>query len=345
MKNVLLIGYCYLQDGFLYAMKELEKYDYKIYFFPYFTYILDNNEKKDDILIEYIKLHNINICLWWNNRLKYDSIKYIIDNVNDNLNQKNIKNYFYNWDPYLYNYEDYICIYWKDVVENITKIYELMDYTFSCFEYEINYMKKINISYLPPGFNPSISSYIYDEKYICDVSIVCTNTYVDKSMYPNESCNLHRYEIIDKVYENRDKINFFIYGNENIKKLYPACYKGFIKYEDCNRVFSNSKINLSIHCLTEAVHSFGNSTQEYFSERVPQILGCKGLLMTNTYYSNLLKEDVSYIYVNKNNFLHKIFDILQNYSYYEKIKNNGYDIAINNYTWDIWARNLTNHNL
>jgi hypothetical protein len=353
MKNILLIGYCYFQDGFLYAMNELEKYGNKIYFFPYFTYILDNNEKRDDILIEYIKSNNINICLWWNNRLKYDSIKYVIDNLND-VNQKNIKNYFYNWDPYLYNYEDYNCIYWKDVVENITKIYELMDYTFSCFEYEINYMtkymtnynseynKKINISYLPSGFNPSISNYIYDEKYICDVSIVCTNIYNDKSMYPNESCNLHRYEIIDKLYENRHKINFFIYGNDKIEKMYPECYKGFIKYEDCNRVFSNSKINLSIHCLTECVHSFGNSTQEYFSERVPQILGCKGLLMTNTYYSHLLKEDISYIYVNNNNFLHKIFDILQNYSYYEKIKTHGYNIAINNYTWNIWSNKINN---
>ena len=339
MKNVLLIGYCYLQDGFFYAMNELEKYDYKIYFFPYFTYILDNNEKKDDKLIEYIKLNNINICLWWNNRLKYDSIKYIIDNLDNVVS----KHYFYNWDPYLYNYEDYNCIYWKDVVENITKIYELMDHTFSCFEYEINYMKKRNISYLPPGFNPSISSYIYDEKYICDVSIVCTNIYDDKSMYPIESCNLHRYEIIDKLYENRDKIKFFIYGNDKIGKMYPECYKGFIKYEDCNRVFSNSKINLSIHCLTECVHSFGNSNKEYFSERVPQILGCKGLLMTNTYYSHLLKEDVSYIYVNKNNFLHKIFDILQNYSYYEKIKTNGYEIAINNYTWNSWASQLASH--
>ena len=341
MKNVLLIGYCYLQDGFLYAMNELEKYGNKIYFFPYFTYILDNNEKKDDKLIEYIKLHNINICLWWNNRLKYDSIKYIIDNLDNVVS----KHYFYNWDPYLYNYEDYNCIYWKDVVENITKIYELMDHTFSCFEYEIKYIikynKKASISYLPPGFNPSISSYIYDENYICDVSIVCTNIYDDKSMYPIESCNLHRYEIIDKLYENRTKIRFFIYGNENIKKIYPECYKGFIKYEDCNRVFSNSKINISIHCLTECVHSFGNSDKEYFSERVPQILGSKGLLMTNTYYSHLLKEDISYIYVNKNNFLHKIFDILQNYSYYEKIKKHGYDIAINNYTWNSWASQLT----
>ena len=140
MKNILLIGYCYLQDGFLYAMNELEKYGNKIYFFPYFTYILDNNEKKDDLLIEYIKSNNINICLWWNNRITYESINYILNILkNDN---KTCINYFYNWDPYLYNYKDYNCIYWKDVVENITKIYELMDCTFSCFEYEINYNKK-----------------------------------------------------------------------------------------------------------------------------------------------------------------------------------------------------------
>ncbi len=355
MVNILLIGYCYLQDGFLYAMNELEKYDNKIFFFPYFTYILDENDKKDDLLINYIKTNNINICLWWNNRFKYESVKYIIDNTNEKNNitkENNIKHYFYNWDPYLYNYNEHKCIYWSSVVNNITKIYQLMDHTFSCFENEINYMKrynlgnniennkKINISYLAPGFNPSISSYIYDEKYICDISIVCTNIYDNKEMYPEQTCNLHRYEVINKLYENRNKIKFFIYGNEHIGKLYPECYKGFVKYEDCNRVFSNSKINLSIHCLTECVHSFGNSKEEYFSERIPQILGSKGLLMTNTYYSHLLKEDINYIYINKNNFLHKIFDILQNYSYYEKIKINGHNIAINNYTWNTWANKL-----
>ena len=86
MVNILLIGYCYLQDGFLYAMNELEKYDNKIYFFPYFTYILDENDKKDDLLINYIKTNNINICLWWNNRFKYESVKYIIDNTNEKNN-------------------------------------------------------------------------------------------------------------------------------------------------------------------------------------------------------------------------------------------------------------------
>jgi ATP-dependent Zn protease len=34
-----------------------------------------------------------------------------------------------------------------------------------------------------------------------------------------------------------------------------------------------------------------NSKEEYFSERLPQILGCKGLLMTNSLLTNILKKD------------------------------------------------------
>ena len=55
MKNLLLIGYCHLDDGFLYAAKALEKYNYKIFFFPYLSYVMDNIEERDNILIELIK--------------------------------------------------------------------------------------------------------------------------------------------------------------------------------------------------------------------------------------------------------------------------------------------------
>jgi len=334
--NLLIIGYCYLQDGFLYASKELEK---NIYFFPYFTYILDNNSNKDDILIDFIKKNNINICLWWNNRITYESINYIL-NILKNDNKKCI-NYFYNWDPYLYDYKKYNCNYWKNIIEDRIKIYELMDHTFSCFETEINFIKN-KISYLPPGFDENISNYVYNEKYICDISIVCTNIYDDKNIYPEETCDLHRYEVINKLYENRNIIKFHIYGNEKIKSLYPECYMGFITYEECKYVFSNSKINLSLHCLSNTVHNIGISNAEYFSERVPQILGCKGLLLTNTYYSNILKEDIDYIFINKNNYWTKIIDILHNYSHYEKIKEHGYNKAIKNYGWSNWSKKIIN---
>jgi glycosyltransferase involved in cell wall biosynthesis len=93
--------------------------------------------------------------------------------------------------------------------------------------------------------------------------------------------------------------------------------------------------------LSECVHQ---SRNEYFSERVPQILGSKGLLITNTYYNDILKEDIHYIYVKKSNFVAKIMDILHNYSYYEKIKENGYKLALKNYTWKCWAERFKLYN-
>ena len=36
--KLLIIGYCHLDDGFLYASKALEKVNYEIYFFPYLQY-------------------------------------------------------------------------------------------------------------------------------------------------------------------------------------------------------------------------------------------------------------------------------------------------------------------
>ena len=55
--------------------------------------------------------------------------------------------------------------------------------------------------------------------------------------------NVNRRKVLDKIYQNKD-INLHVYGPEYLQNLYPDTYKGFIKYEDCYKVFSNSKINL-----------------------------------------------------------------------------------------------------
>ena len=97
--NILLIGYCHLADGFLYASKALEKLNYNIYFFPYLIYKMDNNENCitdfKNILIE----KKINICLWWNNSIPYQEINIMIN--------KDLINILFNWDPFLYHYEKY----------------------------------------------------------------------------------------------------------------------------------------------------------------------------------------------------------------------------------------------
>ena len=89
--NLLIVGYCSLADVFLYGSKALEKLGYNIYFFPYHNYVLDNIENRDDILIDYIYNNKIDICLWWNNQIIFESISNIVYNTKI----KDFKNYFF----------------------------------------------------------------------------------------------------------------------------------------------------------------------------------------------------------------------------------------------------------
>ena len=336
--NLLIIGYCHLADGFLYGSEALKKLGYIIYFFPYLSFQMDKVKNIEEQFIEFIKNNNIDICLWWNNSIQYDSFIKMYD--------KNIKHILFNWDPFLMNYKKYDAFIWEERIENKKKIYSKMNYIFTCFEKEINYFNDINpyfpIYYAHPGFDKNISSYIYDKKFECDISIVCTNMYNNINEFPDKSTNVTRYKIVNLLYENRNKINFHIYGPENLKNIYPDCYQRSITYDNCKYVFSNSKINLSIHPLVLELNN-ENSKQEYFSERLPQILGCKGLLMTNSNLSDKLIKDNDYIYVDKNtNIIETVLNIIQNNENYNNIRNNGYKKAIKFYQWENWASIIQN---
>jgi hypothetical protein len=335
--KLLIIGYCHLDDGFLYASKALEKFNIEILFFPYLSYIMDNIENRDNILIDLIKDNRINVCLWWCNNINYDSYFNIISNIDSK-----IKNFFYNWDIFLYNYQKYDSNIWEERINNKKLFYPLMDHVFTCSQKEIEYYinNPVSITYNYPGFDKNISYYYYDKLYECDISIVCTNLYNNINEFPFEATNITRFEIVDKLYENRDKFKFHIYGTENLKNKYPDCYRGFIKYQDCKKVFSNSKINLSIHPIIYELDIEGHKN-EYFSERVPQILVCKGLLVTNSNLSNILKKEEDYIYIDReNNWFNKITDIINNSNNYDTIRENGYQKALQNYQWDKFAYEL-----
>ena len=341
--NILIIAYCGLDDGFLFASNALENIGYKIHFCPYLSYIMDKIENKDELVINQIIDNNIDICLWWTNNVSYESFLKII---NYNSYGKSLKHYFYNWDAFLYNYEKYNSLVWKDRIEKRKLIYPLMTHVFSCNEKEIDYFKSYwntntpNISYISSGFDRRISYYEYHESYICDVSIVLTNLYKNNEEFPESATNITRYEIVDKLYENRDKINFHIYGFENLKELYPDCYKGFVKYRNCNKVFSNSKVNLSIHPIVNELNG-PYSKEEYFSERVPQILGSKGLLLTNSYLSTYIHNNEDYIYIDKYmDWFSKIMDIIENSEKYDIIRENGYKKSLEYYQWNNWANKL-----
>ena len=225
-----------------------------------------------------------------------------------------------------------------------------MDAVFTCFEREITYFNEkvpdIKIIYNPPGFDSTMTYQTeISDIHKCDISIVCTNLYDYEKEFPSDSTNIGRKEIVDYLYTMKDKIDFHIYGIDKFKNLYPECYKGFIKYEDCKYVFSNSKVNLSIHPLVKTLHS-KNSYYEYYSERVPQILGCKGLLMTNSDYVYMLEKENDYLYVNNLDDVKKIVEQIikeknENISIesdrWYSTRKNGYEKAIKHMQWLNWA--------
>ena len=91
--NLLIIGYCHLDDGFLYASKALEKLGYKIHFFPYLSHIMDKIENRDTILLNIIQKESIDICLWWCNNVTIETYDKVINNPliisNNQLFEKN----------------------------------------------------------------------------------------------------------------------------------------------------------------------------------------------------------------------------------------------------------------
>jgi len=337
--SLLIIGYYHLADGFRTCANYLSK-DYNVYFFPFCHYI-DSKFNIQRELITYIngdrcehyecglRENNppMDVVIFWNYKYFVNSHEglNLLVTMKEEIRHKVI--YLgYNWDPLPPNGD-------IDVLK--LAFIRILNGFLTCDGREIKNLKErgeYNYVYCPPGFDPQITNYIYDPTYECDVSIVCTNLYEDYGIFSRKDVRVHRKEIVDLLYENRDKIKFQIYGPQNFKEKYVDCYRGYISYNECPKVFSNSKINLCIHAT-----SYNNYQKYiYFSERLPQILGSRGLLYCDTEYDHLLIPNVNYILADDRNPLEQIYFILKNYDspQYQTIKNAGYELAQKNFTWD-----------
>lgn len=336
---LLIIGYYHLADGFKACADFLEK-DYTVYFFPLCHY-LDHKYNVRSEVLRYIKgekcdryecglIENnppIDIVLFWNSRYFIDSHNGLdlVVTMKNEIKHK-VLYLAYNWDPMPPTGE---------IDELKMAFIRLLNGYLTCDGREIKYLRDIgqyNYMYCPPGFNPQITNYVNNNDYACDVSIVCTNLYTDYSIFTRNSVRVHRKEMVDLIYQHRNEINFHIYGPKEFKELYPACYKGYIKYEDCPKVFSNSKINLCIHAT-----SYNNFQKYlYYSERLPQIMGSRGLAYCDTEYDQLLLPNTHYILADPSDPWNQIQEILKNYdsSKYQVIKEKAHELANKNMTWD-----------
>jgi hypothetical protein len=337
--SLLIIGYYHLADGFRTCANYLQR-EYNVYFFPLCHYL----DKKYDVQHELITYINgskcdhyecglqdnnppIDIVLFWN-------FKYFIES-HEGLNvlvymKTDIKHKViylgYNWDP-------------MPPVGDMGTLkllfIRLLNAYLTCDGREIKYLKEkgeYNYVYCPPGFDPKVTYFIHDPSYICDISVVCTNLYTNYEIFPRQEVRVHRKELIDLLYEHRNELIFHIYGPPNFKDMYPECYRGYIGYEQCPKVFANSKINLCIHATSH------NNYQHYlyFSERLPQIMGAHGLVYCETEYDSLLKPNINYILADANDPLAQIKSIIGNYqdAKYQLIKDAGHELALKFLTWD-----------
>lgn len=332
--NILIIGYYHLQDGFLACAKCLEPY-YNVLFFP----LLHYHDSGYDVKVELSNYINGYECEHYECGLvkrEGHISNVLIWNVGYFINHPELCMYIkthvvnkctfisFNWDPLPPN----------SVITDQKKQFVLqMNLYITCDGREFKELNNggwYNVEYSPSGFCPVMTHPMYDTSYTCDVSIVCTTLYADYTLFPKEYVRVHRKELVDLLYQHRSEITFNIYGPPAFGELYPECYKGYIPYDKCSLVFTNSKVNLCIH----ATSYNNNGEQLYFSERLPQILGCGGLLYCETPYVGLLRPNYNYILADQTDQWSQIYTLIKQSSKYDKIRKNGYNTGMTYYTWN-----------
>jgi hypothetical protein len=322
MKSLLIIGYNSLKDGFL-TCANYFSHDYEVSFFP-LLYYKNNNLDIVKELINCINAKPIDYVFLWYHEYFASSWATIDQFYQIKRSCPQTRFIGYNWDPLIR----------MEISIQKLQLIRLLDHYISGDGKELKQLSSYgynNIAYGASGFDPKFSYQgSPDPNYTCDVSIVCTNLYNDTNMFPPHYNRLNRKFVVDTIYNCRKLIKFHIYGPPSLQILYPECYKGSIDYNDCYKVFSNSRINLCIHVVSYN----NNGSQIYFSERLVQILGCRGLLYCETNYNHLLLPGVNYILADPIDPCGQILHILRNYDNYQNIRNNGYDLALKSLTWD-----------
>lgn len=344
-KTILIVGYYHLADGFKTCANYLSK-DYNVEFFPllaYHNYKLNVRDNLINVINGRLPIDKLDydihtnsgykadiVLLWYHSYFSCDDERLQLFEQVRLHSHKDAKFIGYSWDPITAE-ESLLC--------TKSKFIKLLDYYLTGDHAEILKYQQCggtNINYCPSGFDPAVSKHIKDPRYECDVSIICSTLYDNHKLFPLESTRLNRKVLVDLLYENRHVIKFHIYGPQFLSKLYPDCYRGFIAYSDCSYVFSNSKINLCIHAVS--YNSEGDNL--YFSERLPQILGSKGLLYCETEYKKHLIPNEHYVLADNVDPIRQIKHILANYENYRNLIDKGHEFALQSLTWDCFRQKI-----
>jgi hypothetical protein len=314
------------------AMNSL-RHKYDIIEYPLFRYYCDQHDAKHNYLDhfnDYVMENKPDYILWWYYGIPLESMEYI------KRHNEDTKFILFNWDEpanWIPN-------------NNKGKAY-LFDKVFiTCEETMKDYIKygAKEANYLLPGYDSNIHYMIREidmdekEKYGCDISICCTNLYDDYDKYPNQY--IRRKELIDDIYNKQDEhgIKFYIYGPEWLRDKYPKSYRWMAKYEETNKIFNYSKINLCTHAICDK--------NKYFNERFILILASGGLLYVDKPkgIEDTIDIENECIIIDKDLYIKQIKNILDNYeknNKYMEIREKGMKRS-EGWRWEEWGRNIIN---
>jgi hypothetical protein len=291
MSHLLVLGAYGYEDGYYALTFYLKKFFDTISFFPLFIYNdkTQTSEYYDECLLKMIngtlekcsipKLlnfqHKKTHVLYYHN---FDYLKNNMKTFNLITEHKDFKFIMINWDPFS-------CL--KNNPSN-----EILN------KFDVIYLSHmiltgINIKPLFTGFINEITYFQKNENYECDVLFIGTTLY-ENNIYGNES-NVNRKNILDEYYrESRIKLNIFS-NNQNIKNVYPNSFRGPISYNNSKLAYSNAVMTLNISPLKQCLFN----GHHYYSERLPQILACNSVMISNDNFTGLLEPDEDYIYIKK----------------------------------------------
>lgn len=327
-RNICVVSYYGPKEPINSAEKSLEGAGFNVFDFPLYKYMHDVNDKDENYFnhfIEFIQKNKIKYLLWWYINIPLEEFYILKDKTG-------VKYLFFNWDE-PFNWDECLLKYRSFYLDTVFV---------TCFatlnRYLQNGVSKAVCLY--PGFNPDLNykidhvDYKEFEKYDCDISICCTNLYADSEIYPNQYIN--RKKLIDDIYNNQEKHNYIfnIYGPEQFQELYPKSYKGFTQYEDLNKVFNYSRINLCTHVVYDQ--------DGYLNERMVLMGASHGLILVDPVkgIENTFTPNKEIIILEKNNYIEQIKNILRNYKHYRKIRDNIGAKCHQKYTYEEWAKTI-----
>lgn len=321
--KLLITSYYELKEALLSAANALRKLDIEVVNYPLMQkkQELGDNDCVDD-MIRCIKDQKVDVVLWWHISLSSELFEKVV------LSSPGVKNIFFNWDE-PFNWE-------PNDLQTKAKHFDCVFVT--CQEtldrYLSNGTKKAVCLY--PGFDENIHRPLFEDykdvtdKYCCDVSICCTNLY-DGDEYCHQF--IQRKRLIDDLYAAQDihGFTFHIYGPERLRELYPKSYQNFICYEDTNKLFNYSRINICTHVICDK--------SGYLNERVFLIMASGGLLLVDRVagLEDVLCENKDCLVLSKEGYVEQIVKILEDYDECDLVRFNAREKALG-YTWDKWAK-------